>query len=461
MKKNDLNDEQRLYLGVDVGGTKVQSSLVRESGEIIGREKCPTPRKKGPERVVAAIERCMDDAVRKNGISPNDLTAIGIAVPGVVDPDRGMVVVAPNMRLTGVALGSLLEARFQAPIVIGNDGNFGALGETWLGSARKAASALYICVGTGIGSGLVQGGRLWRGDRDSAGEIGHMLMQIGGPKCGCGGHGCFEALASRTAIERDLREAIAGGRKSMLTELAGGDLSVIRSGMIRKALDVEDELVTEVLHRAAEVLGHACVNIRHLIDPEAIVLGGGVIEACSDFIMPIVENVVGLDPLPGAREGGRVLLSALGDDAVVLGAVAAARKLVGRSPFKKRFLVKPTYPEIRRVGYGEITVGRKTFTRDIYIYVNGKAKRRDKKLAKEHYGSAHTVGPKELGKICRGGPEVLFIGAGKSNKVELTEEAGRYLAQRSIRCEIQPTVKAVESYNRSKLRKAALMHVTC
>ena len=114
--------------------------------------------------------------------------------------------------------------------------------------------------------------------------------------------------------------------------------------MIRKALEVEDELVTEVMRRAAEVLGYACVNVRHLIDPEAIVLGGGVIEACSDFIMPIVENIVGLDPLPGAREGGRVLLSALGDDAVVLGAVAAARKLVGRSPFKKRFLVKPKYP---------------------------------------------------------------------------------------------------------------------
>ena len=155
------------------------------------------------------------------------------------------------------------------------------------------------------------------------------------------------------------------------------------------------------------------------------------------------------------------MLSALGDDAVVLGAVAAARKLVGRSPFKKRFHVKPKYPDIRRVGYGEITVGRKTYSRDIYIYVNGKAKRRNKKLAKEQYGSTHTVGPKELQKVCRGGPEVLFIGAGKSNKVELTEDARRYLAQRSIQCEIQPTVKAVESYNRSKLRKAALMHVTC
>ena len=460
MKKSN-NDDRRLYLGVDIGGTKVQASLVRESGEIIGRERRPTPRKGGPERVVAAVEKCMDDMVRKGGISPNDLTAIGIAVPGVVDPDRGIVVVAPNMRLTGVALGSLLEARFKAPIAIGNDGNLGALGETWLGSARKAPSAVYICVGTGIGSGLVQRGKLWRGQRESAGEIGHMIMHLGGPKCGCGNYGCFEALASRTAIERDIREAIAAGRASVLAELAGGDLSVIRSGMIRKALEVEDELVTGIMRRAAEVLGYACVNVRHLIDPEAIVLGGGVIEACSDFIMPIVENIVGLDPLPGAREGGRVLLSALGDDAVVLGAVAAARKLVGRSPFKKRFFVKPKYPDITRIGFGEITVGRKTYSRDIYISVSGKVRKREEDVAKELYGSAHVVGSKELETVCRGGPEVLFIGAGKSSKVELTEDARRFLAQRSIKCEIQPTVKAVESYNRSKLRKATLIHVTC
>ncbi len=212
MKKNRNSDDQRLYLGVDVGGTKVQASLVRESGEIIGRERCATPRKRGPERVVAAIEKAMDDIVAKNGLSPSDLTAIGLAVPGVVDPDRGMVVVAPNMPLTGVALGTLLEARFKAPIIIGNDGNFGALGETWLGSARKARSAMYICVGTGIGSGLVLRGKLWRGDREAAGEIGHMIMQVDGPKCGCGNRGCFEALASRTAIERDIREAVAAGR---------------------------------------------------------------------------------------------------------------------------------------------------------------------------------------------------------------------------------------------------------
>ena len=463
MKKNDSNDEQRLYLGVDVGGTKVQSSLVRESGEIIGREKCPTPRKKGPERVVAAIEKCMDDAAAQERHQPQrpdghrhrragrGRSRSGHGGGGAEHAIDGRGPRARCWRPASRPPSSSATTATSAP---------------WAkpGSARpaKPQRALYICVGTGIGSGLVQRGRLWRGDRDSAGEIGHIMMQIGGPKCGCGGHGCFEALASRTAIERDLREAIAGGRKSVLTELAGGDLSVIRSGMIRKALEVEDELVTEVLHRAAEVLGHACVNIRHLIDPEAIVLGGGVIEACSDFIMPIVENVVGLDPLPGAREGGRVLLSALGDDAVVLGRRGRRPKAGRPQPVQKT--VSRQAERTRKSaasGYGEITVGRKTYSRDIYIYVNGKVKRRDKRLAKEHYGSAHTVGPKELEKVCRGGPEMLFIGAGKSNKVELTEDARRFLAQRSIQCEIQPTVKAVESYNRSKLRKAALIHVTC
>jgi glucokinase len=459
--KNNATGKDRLYLGVDVGGTKVQASLVHESGGIVERERRTTPRTGGPEQVLAAVEKVMDDVLKKGKVTAADLTAVGIAVPGVVDPDNARVVVTPNMSLTGVAIGAHLESRFHVPVAVGNDGNLGTLGETWLGSARQAKSALGICVGTGIGAGLVQNGKLWRGARESAGEIGHIVMQIGGPKCGCGNCGCLEALASRTAIERDIRDAIAAGRTSMLSELTGGDLSVIRSGAIRRALEAEDPLVTEVLRHASEVLGYACLTVRHLIDPEVIVLGGGVIEACSDFMMPIIENIVGSDRLPGARDGGQVLLSALGDDAVVLGAIALARKLVGRSPFKKQFAVTPSYPEIVRAGFGEIAVGHKTYSRDVYIPVNGKVKKRDKALCKEHDGSPHAIRPKELQTVCRGGPEILFIGAGKEGKVKLTEEAQRYLSQRAIRCEILPTAQAAEAYNRSKQRKAALMHVTC
>jgi len=460
-KINGKDESQRLYVGVDVGGTKVQASLVEESGGIVTRQRCRTPRDEGPDPVIAAIDKAIDGALAKVVVQAADLTAVGIGIPGVVDPDTEKVIVTPNMSLTGVAIGEHLRRHFDVPVAIGNDGNLGALGESWLGAARKAKSVLSICVGTGIGSGFVQGGKLWRGAREAAGEIGHIVMEIDGPTCGCGNRGCFEAIAGRAAIERDIRRAVADGRTTLLTELSGGDLGQIRSGMLRKALEAEDELVTGIMRRASEVIGAACLTVRHLLDPEVIVLGGGVIEACGEFMMPIIEKSIADDRLPGARGGGGVLISALGDDAVVLGAVALARIRVDRSPFKKSFAVKPVYQKITHCEFGRISVGPETYQRDVYIRVNGEVRKRDKDLAKKKHGSSHVVGPEELEKACRGGPEVLVIGAGQSGLVELTDPGRRYLDRRAIEYELLPTPEAVDAYNKSTQRKAALIHVTC
>lgn len=449
----------RLYLGIDIGGTKIQASLAEESGAIIAREKTATPREGGPEQVVATLEKVIDKVLKQANTVADALTGIGVAVPGVADPKTGRVVVTPNMNLTGVALGSHLENHFRVPVALGNDCNLGALGEAWLGSGRQASSVVAIMVGTGIGAGFVRKGKLWRGSREAACEIGHIIMQLGGPQCGCGNYGCFEALASRSAIERDLRAAVDAGRKTVLTDILDGNLSVIRSSALRRALDQEDELVTEVMRRASEILGHACVTVRHLIDPETIVLGGGVVEACSDFMMPIVEHIVGSDPLPGARDTGNVLLSALGDDAVVLGAVALARSHVGRSPFKKQFVVKPKYPVVAQASQGEVKVNEKTYARDIYVTADGQVKKRPIDKALELYSDSHTVGPKELEKVCKGGPEVLFIGTGRSGQLKLTDDAQRFLTQRSIAFEKLPTADAIVAYNKSKARKATLLHV--
>jgi glucokinase len=445
---------------MDIGGTNILAALVDESGLILRSEKTLTPRDDNPDVVVAAIEKAIVDVMEKAGIESDDLTAVGIAVPGVVDPKRGYVVVTPNLCLGGVSLGPRLQERFKLPITLGNDGNLGALGETWLGSAQKSKSTLYICVGTGIGSGLVLRGKLWRGRRESAGEIGHMVMQIGGPKCGCGNLGCLEALASRTAIERDIRAALAAGRNTAIFELAGGDSGIIRSGMIRKALEAADELTSEVVRRASEVLGHACLNVRHLIDPDLIVLGGGVIEACADYILPVVQRIIAEDPLVGAREGGGILLSALGDDAVVLGAVAAARRKAGRDPFKKRRRVRPIYPQIG-CKEGEIAVGDKQYKDDVYITVNGKTKMIEEIAAQQAAGFPHKIGARELEILCKGGPEILFIGAGKCGQVEMGEDAGRFLDLRRIKFKLLSNAKAAEGYNKSKRRRAALMHVSC
>jgi len=460
MHESTRRKNKHLYLGVDVGGTKIRALLTKESGKIVGQKKRPTPREGGPEPVVAAIEDCINGVIRKKEISLSDLTAAGIAVPGVVDPKRGVVIAAPNIPLGGTNLFQLLQQRINLPLSIGNDANFGALGESWLGAARHTESAMYICVGTGIGGGLVRRGKLWRGFREAAGEIGHMMIQLEGPICGCGNRGCLEALASRTAIELRLREAIVQGRKTILPQLADGDLSVIRSSLIHKAIKAGDELVCQVVRQAAEILGHACVNIRHLFDPEVIILGGGLIEACGDFILPVVQKIVAGDPLPGVREGGIVRASALGDNAVALGAVAAARMLVGRDPFKKQ-RAKTTFPRVSNYEFGRICIDQKHYTCDVFITAAGKVEQRDRQLAADYYGSAHIVGPKELEIVCQGGPEVLFIGSGAAGVLKLSDEGRRFLEARSIRCEVLPTPEVIERYNCCKLRKAALLHLTC
>lgn len=461
MSEENSQTARRNYLGIDVGGTKVQASLVEESGTILSSQRWPTPRGSGPEVVVEAIENIIDAMLAGADSADGDLAGIGLAIPGVVDPDKGLVVVTPNMSISGVAIGPRLEARFDVPVALGNDCNLGALGEAWLGSARTARSVMSILVGTGVGSGVVHGGRLWRGARESAGEIGHIVMQIGGPQCGCGNFGCLESLASRSAIERDIRAAVDAGRTTVLTELLEGDLSVIRSSMLRRAIEADDEVVIEIMRRASDVLGHACLTVRHLLDPEVIVLGGGVAEACSEFMLPIIDRIVGADQLAGAREARPVLLSALGDDAVVLGAVALARIHAGRDPFDQQYDVRPTYQEVIDDGQGRLMIGGRTFDRDVVLRVDGQPRKRKKAVLKDHLGAGHAVDPKELKRICKGGPEVLFLGTGYSDQVTLPSPSQRWLERRLIEYHVLPTAEAVAAYNECDRRKAGLLHVMC
>ena len=460
MGKKASGTDTRLYLGVDVGGTKIQASLIEECGSIIARHKCPSPRKGGAKAIVKTIEEAIGQVLAEQEREARSLAAMGIAIPGVVDPQTGRVVVTPNMELSGAPIVSQLEKKFAVPVALGNDCNLGTLGEHWLGAGRDAGSVVGIFVGTGIGAGFARQGQIWQGAREAAMEIGHMIMEIGGPVCGCGGRGCLEAIASRSAIERDIRAAVKRGKKTALTDLLDGKLAIIKSSALREALKSKDKLVTDVMRRASEILGYACINIRHLLDPEVIVLGGGVIEACSRFMLPIMQKIVDADQLPGARDGGHVQLSRLGDDAVVLGAVALARQQVGRSPFDGECAM-PEYPEVTADAFGRIGVGEETYEGDVYIRVNGKVKKRKKSLAKKEYGSSHRLGPQELEKVCRGGPQVLFVGAGHSEQLELTEEGAEFLRRRAIEVRRSATPQAAREFNASTQRRAGLFHVTC
>jgi glucokinase len=235
------------------------------------------------------------------------------------------VVAAPNVAIAGAPIAAFLRRRLGAPVSLGNDVNLGVLGERWLGAARGVDDVVGVFPGTGVGGGVVCGGRLLTGAHGAAAELGHIVLDPDGPACGCGARGCLEAYASRRAIERDLREGARAGRPTQIVELNGGKLDVIKSRVLAESLRRGDPLVTVVMRAAAERLGDGCVAIRHCFDPRLIVLGGGLVEACGHFLLPIVRARLAADPLFRRVGPCRVEPAELGDNATILGAVALAR----------------------------------------------------------------------------------------------------------------------------------------
>jgi glucokinase len=449
---------QKYYIGVDVGGTKILAALTRASGKILARKRCPTPRNAQPDEVLATVVGVIDELLAGKKLNRKAVRAIGLAVPGVVDAERGRVVVTPNMNLSGFDIADRLKKHFDATIAVGNDVNLGTLGEQWLGAAAFADSAVGIFVGTGIGGGIIVNGRLVTGHRGAAAEVGHMRVQKDGPTCGCGGKGCLEALASRTAIERELRGGIAAGRKTVLTDMLKGDMSVIRSSVLKRALAEKDELVVEVMTRAAETLGDACLELRHILDPEVIVLGGGVVEACKGFILPIVERTIAADPLAPDLKGGKVVVSTLGDDAVALGGVVLAQQAEGRDPFAKSRKTLHRYPFLTESGDHSVTVDGVCYTEDIIIHVDGKVNKRSKVEDAESV-SPHQIDRKDVKSVCSGKPSIVIIGTGHCGGAALTEKAEEFLVRHGVSYDVLPTGEAVSIYNAIKGNKAALIHV--
>lgn len=318
---------KKFFIGVDVGGTKIAAGLVSSSGEILGWEKASTPRVKDAGEVMKVIICAVRDVIVDAGLKARRLRAIGIGVPGLVDAETGKILVAPNIPLAGHPIAAELERRFGVPVAIGNDVNLGVLGESWRGSGSGVENLVGIFPGTGVGGGVISGGKLLLGTHGAAAELGHIVLDPKGPRCGCGARGCLEAYASRNAMERDIRAGVKAGGKTDIVALNGGGLVQIKSKVLAHALRHRDPLVTSVMRAAAERLGDGCVSIRHCFDPELFILGGGVIEACGDFILPIVKRRLAADPLFRKIGPCRVTRSRLGDDAVVLGAVALARRL--------------------------------------------------------------------------------------------------------------------------------------
>lgn len=333
-KKHRDNQEQAVFsaatmmLGIDLGGTKILAGVVDRSGTIIGQAKRKTRAERGVDAVIERIARTALDAIEDAHLDSSAILAVGIGAPGVSNYATGVVEFAPNLpEWTNIALGTRLEHMLGLPVFLHNDVNAGTFGEAAAGVARGYQSVVGIFPGTGIGGGIILDGQLWRGARNASGEIGHMIMMIDGPICGCGRRGCIEALASRTAIERDILGEIRGGRSSLVTGRIDLEAGEITSGMLREMIDAGDGVVIDVVGRAARHLGLFTGSLVNAIDPDCIVYGGGLIEACGDFMLPIIREYTHytlLRPVPA--ESLPILVAALGDNAVLVGAAMLARE---------------------------------------------------------------------------------------------------------------------------------------
>src|SRR6266567_6276304 len=318
--------KQKVYaLGIDLGGTKALAAVVDiTTGEVISSERKRTRAEKGQDfigqRSIEIATTALNNA-RFPDIS--GIVAVGIGAAGQIDRKAGIVVDAPNLGVKDMHLGSLLNKQFGKPVAVGNDVEVAALGEYLYGAGRGSNNFVCMFVGTGIGSGIVQNGRLYSGFTGTAGEVGHMIIQAGGRICGCGGRGCLEAYASRTAITKAIMAEIHHGRDSILAsdvefQLKEGE-TIIRSGLLADALNHGDALVTEIITEAADYLGYGLGSVMNFYNPECIILGGGVIEA----IDLLFERAVQRARSTALSDPGRkteIIRAKLGDFSGVVGA---------------------------------------------------------------------------------------------------------------------------------------------
>ncbi len=279
--------KQKVYaLGIDLGGTKTLASVVDvTSGDVVGSARKRTRAEKGQDFVAQRTIELSTAALNDAKLTPADIVAIGVGAAGQIDRKAGVILDAPNLGVQNMPMGDILGKQFGKPVAVGNDVEVAALGEYLYGAGKGYNNFVCIFVGTGIGSGIVQNGRLYTGLSGTAGEVGHITIHAGGRICGCGNFGCLEAYASRTAITRAIMAAIHHGRPSVLADEAERQLkegeTIIRSGMLANAIQQKDEVVIEMVNDAAEDLGYGLAAVMNFYNPDAIVLGGGVVEAIS------------------------------------------------------------------------------------------------------------------------------------------------------------------------------------
>lgn len=309
---------KKYKMGVDVGGTNVKIALVDKNGAIAYSNTVPTRAEMGYEYTISNIKQAINDLMKESKTSKDVIEGIGFGFPGLIDCDNGIVRVLPNIPgWINVPIASIIEKEFGIPVKVDNDVRCAALGEFNFGAGRGCKNLVCITVGTGIGSGLIVNGKLVRGADNLAGEIGHIKLQMsGGSLCGCGDTGCLESFASGPAIVSMAEEYIKGGKSTKYRELANPDITPY---VVAEAAKQGDGVAKRIYEIVGEYIGVGLSSVINLLNPEKIVIGGGVADA-GDLLFDPIKRAIANRAMPIQAASVQIVPAELGNSAGVIGA---------------------------------------------------------------------------------------------------------------------------------------------
>jgi len=304
----------------DLGATNLRIGLVSMKGQLEQKIELETPQD-NPDEVINLIV----NAVSRLDIKNKAVSGIGVGIGGLVDFDNGKVLYAPNFTFKNIYLKEILSSKFKLPVFIDNDANTAALGEKVFGSGKNIDNMVLLTLGSGIGGGIIIDGQIYRGSSGVAGEIGHMIIQIGGPKCMCGNEGDLESLASGRALDREARKAVRNSKDSLMFKLADGNIERVNGILVTKAALQGDELANKLISQHAQKLAVGLANVVNIFDPELIVLSGGMSETGNLLLSPAkkaLKNLIFAD----IKNVTKIVFGDLGPEAGILGAAALVFK---------------------------------------------------------------------------------------------------------------------------------------
>jgi glucokinase len=312
-------------IGMDVGGTKIYSILVDETNKILATSKLKT-KKGSPDLLLERIESCFHDLLGQSNLTEADISGIGIGFPGPLDPRTGIVFEATNLpEWDHFPLAERVSNISKTPVFLDNDVNLGTLGEALAGAGHGAENVIGIFLGTGVGGGIVLGGRLYHGTSGTAGEVGHMIIQHNGPKSPRNLRGTVEGMTSRTSVVKRITQKIQKGADSVLKSMVEKG-EQIKSRPIAEAFRARDKVVKSVLDETAEHVGVTIGSLANLLAPDVVVLGGGLMEAVPEAILPLACQTAEKIVIPSTWKLLRIAPAELGDDSGAMGGAILARQ---------------------------------------------------------------------------------------------------------------------------------------